>query len=364
MLVCLIVGARPNFMKIAPIDRELRNRGIETLLVHTGQHYDQNMSDVFFEDLNMKSPDVHLNVGSGSHATQTARIMIEFEKVCNDHEFAMVVVVGDVNSTIACTLVAKKLGILVTHVEAGLRSFDREMPEEINRILTDSISDLLLTPSIDGNENLKNEGVPDTRVKFVGNIMIDSLYDALDRVKSNNSNPANKFGLNHYCVVTLHRPSNVDIEDKVVELVANLVQVSHKIPIIFPMHPRTRNNLRKFGKLSELENESSIHILEPLGYLEFVSLIGSSGLVITDSGGLQEETTSLGIPCLTLRENTERPITITEGTNQLITDVSTLQNSVDDALQNLGVKAPKKPKYWDGKTAKRIVDAIIDCVER
>ena len=194
--------------------------------------------------------------------------------------------------------------------------------------------------------------------------MIDSLYDALDRVKSNNSNPANKFGLNHYCVVTLHRPSNVDIEDKVVELVENLVQVSHKIPIIFPMHPRTRNNLRKFGKLSILENAPSIHIMEPLGYLEFVSLIGGSSLVITDSGGLQEETTSIGIPCLTLRENTERPITITEGTNRLITDLSTLQISVDDALKNRTGKEPKKPKYWDGKTAKRIVDAIVDCVER
>ena len=363
MLVCLIVGARPNFMKIAPIDRELRKRGIETLLVHTGQHYDQNMSDVFFEDLNMKSPDVHLNVGSGSHATQTARIMIEFEKVCNDHEFAMVVVVGDVNSTIACTLVAKKLGILVTHVEAGLRSFDREMPEEINRILTDSISDLLLTPSVDGNENLANEGVPENRVKFVGNIMIDSLYDALDRVKSNDSNPAKKLGINRYCVVTLHRPSNVDIEDKVVELVENLVQVSHKIPIVFPMHPRTRNNLRKFGKLSVLENESSIHMMEPLGYLEFVSLIGGSSLVITDSGGFKKKRHHW-VSLLTLRENTERPITITEGTNQLITDVSTLQISVDAALQNLSVKEPKKPKYWDGKTAKRIVDAIIDCVER
>jgi UDP-N-acetylglucosamine 2-epimerase (non-hydrolysing) len=276
----------------------------------------------------------------------------------------MVVVVGDVNSTIACTLVAKKLGILVTHVEAGLRSFDREMPEEINRILTDSVSDLLLTPSIDGNENLKNEGVPENRVKFVGNIMIDSLYDALDRVKSNNYGPENKFGLNYYCVVTLHRPSNVDIEDKVAELVEKLVEVSHKIPIIFPMHPRTRNNLRKFGKLSVLENESTIHIIEPLGYLEFVSLIGGSGLVITDSGGLQEETTSLGIPCLTLRENTERPITITEGTNQLITDLSTLQISVDDALQNRSANEPRKPKFWDGKTAKRIVDAIIDRVKR
>ena len=238
------------------------------------------------------------------------------------------------------------------------------MPEEINRILTDSISDLLLTPSVDGNENLANEGVPENRVKFVGNIMIDSLYDALDRVKSNDSNPAKKLGMSRYSVVTLHRPSNVDIEDKVVELVENLVQVSHKIPIVFPMHPRTRNNLKKFGKLSVLENESSIHIIEPLGYLEFVSLIGGSSLVITDSGGLQEETTSLGIPCLTLRENTERPITITEGTNQLITDLSTLQISVDDALQNQSIIEPKKPKYWDGKTAQRIVDAIIDCVER
>ena len=312
MLICLIVGARPNFMKIAPINREFRRRGIETLLVHTGQHYDQNMSDVFFEDLNMKSPDVHLNVGSGSHATQTAKIMMEFEKVCDEHDFSMVVVVGDVNSTIACTLVAKKLGILVTHVEAGLRSFDREMPEEINRILTDSISDLLLTPSLDGNENLQNEGVSNTRVEFVGNIMIDSLYDALERVREMDINPAKALNLERYSVVTLHRPSNVDSEEMVVQLVEHLVEISKKIAIVFPMHPRTRNNLRKFGKLSILESEPSIYLLDPLGYLEFVSLVGSSTLVITDSGGLQEETTSLSIPCLTLRENTERPITITE----------------------------------------------------
>ena len=351
-------------MKIAPIDREFKKRGIDTLLIHTGQHYDQNMSDVFFEDLNMKSPDVHLNVGSGTHATQTARIMIEFEKVCKEHDFAMVVVVGDVNSTIACTLVAKKLGILVTHVEAGLRSFDREMPEEINRILTDSISDLLLTPSLDGNENLRNEGVEESRIEFVGNIMIDSLFDALERVKSTDSNPAVKFGINRYCVVTLHRPSNVDIEEKVIQLVENLIETSRKIPIIFPMHPRTRNNLEKFEKLNVLEQESSIHILEPLGYMEFVSLVGGSTLVITDSGGLQEETTSLGIPCLTLRENTERPITITEGTNRLISDLSTLQISVDDALHKQASFQPRKPKFWDGKTAQRIVDAIVNCIER
>ncbi len=351
-------------MKIAPIDREFRKRGIETLLVHTGQHYDKNMSDVFFKDLNMKSPDVHLNVGSGTHAIQTARIMIEFERVCNEHDFAMVVVVGDVNSTIACTLVANKLGILVTHVEAGLRSFDRKMPEEINRILTDSISDLLLTPSLDGNENLRNEGVAESRIEFVGNIMIDSLYDALERVKSTNCNPANEFAIDRYCVVTLHRPSNVDVEEKVIQLVENLIETSRKIPIIFPMHPRTRNNLKKFEKLNVLEKESSIHILDPLGYLEFVSLVGESSLVITDSGGLQEETTSLGIPCLTLRENTERPITITEGTNRLISDLSTLQISVDEALQKQASLKPRKPKFWDGKTAQRIVDAIIGCIER
>lgn len=364
MLVCLIVGARPNFMKIAPINREFRRRGIETLLVHTGQHYDQNMSDVFFEDLNMKSPDVHLNVGSGSHATQTAKIMMEFEKVCDEHDFSMVVVVGDVNSTIACTLVAKKLGILVTHVEAGLRSFDREMPEEINRILTDSISDLLLTPSLDGNENLQNEGVSNTRVEFVGNIMIDSLYDALERVSEMDINPAKALNLERYSVVTLHRPSNVDSEEMVDQLVEHLVEISKKIAIVFPMHPRTRNNLRKFGKLSILESEPSIYLLDPLGYLEFVSLVGSSTLVITDSGGLQEETTSLSIPCLTLRENTERPITITEGTNKLITDLSILQSSIDEALINESIENKQKPKYWDGKTAERIVNAIIACIER
>ena len=351
-------------MKIAPINREFRRRGIETLLVHTGQHYDQNMSDVFFEDLNMKSPDVHLNVGSGSHATQTAKIMMEFEKVCDEHDFSMVVVVGDVNSTIACTLVAKKLGILVTHVEAGLRSFDREMPEEINRILTDSISDLLLTPSLDGNENLQNEGVSNTRVEFVGNIMIDSLYDALERVREMDINPAKALNLERYSVVTLHRPSNVDSEEMVNQLVEHLVEISKKIAVVFPMHPRTRNNLRKFGKLSILEAEPSIFVLDPLGYLEFVSLVGGSTLVITDSGGLQEETTSLSIPCLTLRENTERPITITEGTNKLITDLSILQSSIDEALTSESIQNKQKPKYWDGRTAERIVNAIIACIER
>lgn len=351
-------------MKIAPIDREFKRRGIETLLVHTGQHYDQNMSDVFFEDLNMKSPDVHLNVGSGSHASQTAKIMIEFENVCEQYDFCMVVVVGDVNSTVACTLVAKKLGIPVTHVEAGLRSFDREMPEEINRILTDSISDLLLTPSLDGNENLRKEGVSDTRVEFVGNIMIDSLYDAVERVLNMDINPAKSLNIERYSVVTLHRPSNVDVEGKVNQLVAHLVEISQKLPIIFPMHPRTRNNLQKFGKLTELEDAPGIHILEPLGYLEFVSLVNHSTLVITDSGGLQEETTSLGIPCLTLRENTERPITITEGTNRLITDLSTLQQSVDEALNSESTQRKQKPKFWDGKTAERIVNAIVASIER
>jgi len=362
--IALIVGARPNFMKIAPIDRECRRRGIETLLIHTGQHYDANMSDIFFEDLNMKSPDIHLNVGSGSHATQTAKIMIEFEKVCDEHRFAMVVVVGDVNSTIACTIVAKKLGIPVAHVEAGLRSFDREMPEEINRILTDSISDLLLTPSLDGNQNLENEGISKDRIKFVGNIMIDSLYDALDRVKIREINPAKKINLERYAVVTLHRPSNVDVEEKVNQLISHLVKISRRIPIVFPMHPRTRNTFERFGKLGVLENELDIHLLEPLGYLEFVSLIGSCKLVITDSGGLQEESTSLGIPCLTLRENTERPITITEGTNQLVDDLSKLQEAVNSALTNEQQVTPRKPMYWDGRTAERIVDSVVSFLER
>jgi UDP-N-acetylglucosamine 2-epimerase (non-hydrolysing) len=358
MLICLIVGARPNFMKIAPIDREFARRGIDTVLVHTGQHYDENMSDVFFQDLNMKAPDVHLNVGSGTHASQTAKIMIEFEKVCNKNDFSMVVVVGDVNSTIACTLVAKKLGIPVAHVEAGLRSFDREMPEEINRILTDSVCDLLLTPSIDGDENLRNEGVAEERIKFVGNIMIDSLFDALKRVNQIEMPYASNFDVDNYAVVTLHRPSNVDNPEKLNQLINELIEVSTKIPIIFPMHPRTRNNFNKFGKFDSLSQTKGIHVIEPLGYLDFVSLIGSSNLVITDSGGLQEETTSLGIPCLTLRENTERPITITEGTNQLISDLNMLQKAVDESLSHDSKREGKKPKFWDGNTAVRIVDAV------
>jgi len=354
--IALIVGARPNFMKIAPIERECQHRGIQTILIHTGQHYDYNMSEIFFKDLNIREPDIHLNVGSDSHAKQTAKIMIEFEKVCIDENPSLVLVVGDVNSTIACTIVAKKMNIPVAHVEAGLRSGDRSMPEEINRILTDSISDLLLTPSIDGNENLLSEGIPSDRIHFVGNIMIDSLYDAIERcngIKSDLSLP-DKYGL-----LTLHRPSNVDDKSKLTEIIQTIIEISNHIKIFFPIHPRTKNKLIEFGLMSTLKSSDDIILTEPLGYLDFIQAMSSSSLILTDSGGLQEETTALGIPCLTIRENTERPITILEGTNTL---VGTSKSKILEEFYTLKSKDfssnGKKPKFWDGRTSSRIIDVV------
>ena len=357
MKLLLVVGARPNFMKIAPIDRECKHRGIETILVHTGQHYDQNMSDVFFKDLNMRKPDIHLNVGSASHSVQTAKILIEFEKVCIEHEPSIVVVVGDVNSTIACTVVAKKMNIPVAHVEAGLRSGDMNMPEEINRLMTDCVADILLTPSLDADENLKKEGVALDRIQFVGNIMIDSLYDAVQRC---GKVAEEQFGLDgDYALLTLHRPSNVDSKDALEPLIRTMIKISNFIPILFPVHPRTKIRLDTFGLTSLFEN-ANILLTEPLGYLDFISIMAESKIVLTDSGGLQEETTALGLPCLTLRENTERPITIHEGTNQLvgISSQKILDAFYDLQSTNFSTKG-RIPKFWDGRTASRIIDSIV-----
>ena len=356
-----IVGARPNFMKIAPIYAEMKRRASEffPLIVHTGQHYDAKMSDSFFTDLGIPKPDVHLGVGSGSHAEQTAKIMLEFEPVVLREKPDWVLVVGDVNSTIACALVCSKLGVRIAHVEAGLRSGDRTMPEEINRILTDSISDLLLTPSPDGNENLKLEGIPDEKIKLVGNVMIDSLFRNLKIAEDSNIRKEVGVEGKEYAAMTLHRPSNVDEKDVFEALLDSLVEISQKLPIIFPAHPRTRSRIEEFGFSEKIEN-SNIKITEPLGYLDFLNLMSGAKLVFTDSGGLQEETTALGIPCLTLRENTERPITIEMGTNVLVgTNPETIRSTALEILEDEDFTQDAKiPPLWDGKTAVRICDAL------
>ncbi len=358
--VLLIAGARPNFMKIAPIYAEMKRRNGEfaPLIVHTGQHYDAAMSDAFFDDLGMPRPDVYLGVGSGSHAVQTAKIMTEFEPVVLSEKPDWVLVVGDVNSTIACALVAVKLGIKVAHVEAGLRSRDRAMPEEINRILTDSISDLLLTTSQDADANLAAEGIPAEKIRFVGNVMIDSLLEHLKVAAI--SNIRESFGVveGEYAVCTLHRPSNVDDETTFTGIIEALCDVSQRLPIIFPVHPRTRAKIDEFS-LGEKIAASNIRLIEPLGYVDFMRLYSGAKLVLTDSGGLQEETTFLGIPCLTLRHNTERPITITHGTNSLVgTDPDKILAAAKDALEIKTEGERPKPPLWDGMASARICDAL------
>lgn len=355
-----IVGARPNFMKIAPIVREMRRRSDEflPLIVHTGQHYDEAMSDSFFRDLGIPKPDFHLEIGSHSHAVQTAKIMMAFEPIVLQEKPDWVLVVGDVNSTIACAIVCAKLGVKIAHVEAGLRSRDRQMPEEINRILTDSISDLLLTTSQDADENLKQEGVSDNKIKFVGNVMIDSLFYNLEKSKESKTRESLDLVDKDYAVLTLHRPSNVDEKEVFSGLLEALITISEKIPIIFPAHPRTLGNIEKFG-FGELVAESNIRLIEPLGYLDFMNLYSGAKLVLTDSGGLQEETTALSIPCLTLRENTERPITIELGTNILVgTNPEKIKNAAFEILENHSEKDAKIPPLWDGNAAERICDAL------
>lgn len=356
-----IVGARPNFMKIAPIVREMRRRENEfqPLIVHTGQHYDAAMSDSFFTDLRIPAPDFHLEVGSASHAVQTAKIMTAFESVVLAEKPDWCLVVGDVNSTIACALVCAKLGVRVAHVEAGLRSRDRTMPEEINRILTDAISDLLLTTSEDADENLKAEGVPENKIKFVGNVMIDSLFYNLEKAKALKVRENLDLSEKDYAVLTLHRPSNVDEKEVFSRLLDALVSISEKIPIVFPVHPRTRANIEKFGFAERVAN-SNIRLIEPLGYLDFMNLYSGAKMVLTDSGGLQEETTALSIPCLTLRENTERPVTIEFGTNRLVgTNAENIKHAAFSILENNSKKDAKIPPLWDGRAAERICDALL-----
>ena len=358
-----IAGARPNFMKVAPIYAEMKRRSVEfaPMIVHTGQHYDAAMSDAFFDDLGMPKPDIHLGVGSGSHAVQTAKIMTEFEPVVLTEKPDWVLVVGDVNSTIACALVCAKLGIKIAHVEAGLRSRDRAMPEEINRILTDSISDLLFTSSLDADENLLHEGIPAERVRFVGNVMIDSLMDHLKIAESSTVRQDLGVDGHDYAVLTLHRPSNVDDRETFSGIVDALIRIAGKLPIVFPVHPRTRAKIEEFGFGKRIA-ASGIRLVEPLGYLDFMRLYSGAKMVLTDSGGLQEETTLLGIPCLTLRHNTERPITIEMGTNILVgTDPEKIKQAAFDVLENNSEASNAEiPPLWDGKTSGRICDELLE----
>lgn len=355
-----VVGARPNFMKVAPIVAAMKKRP-ETflpLVVHTGQHYDAAMSDSFFRDLDLPNPDTHLGVGSGSHAAQTAAVMERFEPVVLQEKPDWVLVVGDVNSTIACALVCVKLGIKVAHVEAGLRSRDRTMPEEINRLLTDQIADLLFTPSRDADENLIAEGIPKERICFVGNVMIDSLQKNLAVARALPTHE--QLGIDgDYALLTLHRPSNVDGRDSFDRILTALEVISEKLPIVFPVHPRTRKTIAELGLSERVDKIKNLRLTEPLGYLDFLNLSSSARLVLTDSGGIQEETTALGIPCLTLRENTERPITVEMGTNVIVgTDTAKIIAAANATLNGTAKKPLEQPPLWDGHTSERILDAL------
>jgi UDP-N-acetylglucosamine 2-epimerase (non-hydrolysing) len=359
MRIMHVVGARPNFMKAAPLIRRLAEdpAAFSQVLVHTGQHYDESMSQVFFDELDLPRPDINLSVGSGTHASQTAQIMMKFEPVVVEYRPDWVCVPGDVNSTLACALVCSKLGFRVAHVEAGLRSFDRSMPEEINRVLTDQISDLLLTPSCDAGENLLKEGVSAEKIRLVGNIMIDTLVHLLPKAGQRWPLLSQKLGLRRYALATLHRPSNVDHMETLLQILAAFRDLSRDLPVVFPVHPRTRQRIGQSGFGSR---DDQLRLIEPLGYLDFLALQTHAALVLTDSGGVQEETTYLGIPCLTLRPNTERPVTVTHGTNRLVA-------SERDAIVSAAVKAlagsssggPKSPpEFWDGHTSGRIMEAL------
>lgn len=382
MKLMSIAGARPNFMKLAAIAHAVEEYNknnnsadakIIHRIVHTGQHYDQKMSKRFFDDLGIPKPDINLEVGSGSHAVQTAEIMKRFEPVLHEEQPDVLLVVGDVNSTIACTLVASKIEYaqvptsvqpsrkrpFIVHVEAGLRSFDRDMPEEVNRILTDAISDLLFVTEQSGEDNLLKVGVAREKIHFVGNVMIDTLKQHLE--KAGQSTIKEQLQIQEpYGLVTLHRPSNVDTKETLEPLLQCLHDISQKIRLVFPLHPRTRNNMQRFGILAKLLDNPKIIVAEPLGYLDFLNLVQGSAIVITDSGGIQEETTVLNIPCITLRHNTERPVTVTEGSNYLIgTEPDKIVKTAQDILTG-HCKQAKIPKFWDGKAGIRIVDILID----
>ncbi|CAM4440750.1 non-hydrolyzing UDP-N-acetylglucosamine 2-epimerase [Corallococcus exiguus] len=352
-----IVGARPNFMKVAPIHRAISARtSLRQLVIHTGQHYDAKMSDVFFADLGLPPPEIHLGIGSGSHAEQTAKMMVEMEKVFLQEKPDLVSVVGDVNSTIAAALVTSKLAIPLSHVEAGLRSFERHQPEEINRVVTDRLSDLLLTPSRDADANLLKEGIDPKHIHLVGNVMIDSLLSSKE--KADQLPTLKNLGLTPkgYVVATLHRPSNVDNPKLLAGLLGVLMDVAKELPVVFPVHPRTRKMISEQGLASNLEQTPGLKLVDPMGYLEFLSVTSQAKLVMTDSGGLQEETTALNVPCLTMREQTERPITVEVGSNEVVgTDPARIREAANRVLSG-DFKKGRVPELWDGRTGERIAD--------
>ncbi len=359
--VVFVAGARPNFMKIAPVLRALAGRGgpLTARLVHTGQHYDFEMSGVFFEQLGIREPDVHLQVGSASHGVQTGRIMAAFEEhLASAPPPAGVVVVGDVNSTMACALVAVKMGIRVAHVEAGLRSFDRTMPEEINRLVTDAVADLLLVSEPAGLRNLEREGIPAERVRYVGNVMIDTLVDQLPAARA--LGMPDRLGLpgRGYALVTLHRPSNVDSRERLAGLVDFLVRLAGEMPVFFPIHPRTDRRLDEFGLRARIVAEPRLRLSPPIGYREFLGLMDGARLALTDSGGIQEETTHLGVPCITLRANTERPVTTTHGTNTLVGDDLLAAWAIIEQILAGRQEQPAPIDGWDGHAAERVVDCL------
>ena len=369
MKIALVAGARPNFMKVAPVFHALSARkekarasgvDLHVSIVHTGQHYDENMSEVFFRDLGIPKPDRHLEVGSGSHAEQTARIMVAFEKALLEDRPDLVVVVGDVNSTLACSLTAKKLDIKVAHVEAGLRSFDMSMPEEINRKLTDAISDLLFVTEESGRDNLLREGVSPEKIFLVGNVMIDTLLRNLDRIDNGGFVPSaqvKEFCENRkrYAVLTLHRPSNVDRRENFAAVWSAISEVARGIPVLFPIHPRTREKIIEFGL-----DGTGVTLLDPIGYLDMLYAVKGAALVLTDSGGLQEETTALGVPCVTIRENTERPVTVDIGTNYLAGTRPEAILAISRQILSGKMKKGTVPPLWDGRAAERIADILID----
>jgi len=353
----LIAAARPNFMKVAPLYHSLKATDwANPVLVHTGQHYDRNMSDAILLDLRVPAPDFHLGVGSGSHAEQTGGVMIAYEQVCLQNRPDWIVVVGDVNSTAACAMVGAKLGIPVVHLEAGLRSRDRGMPEEINRLVTDAIADVLWTPSADADENLRAEGVGDEKIDLIGNIMIDSFEMLRSSIEASKARDDLGLEAGNYALVTLHRPSNVDTVESLEPIVDALTRASEKVHVVFVAHPRTIKGLERFGLRRKLDERPTVGLLEPLPYVRFMNLVTGAKVVITDSGGLQEETTYLGIPCLTLRENTERPVTVTLGTNKLV-NARTLSENLDAVLNDTWHKG-QRPPLWDGQTAERAVACL------
>jgi UDP-N-acetylglucosamine 2-epimerase (non-hydrolysing) len=357
LVVHLIAAARPNFMKVAPLWHQLKAEPwCRPVMVHTGQHYDPAMSDAFFRDLDLPPPDIHLNIGSGSHAEQTAGVMLAYDRICHAAPPDWVIVVGDVNSTLACALVAVKRGIKVAHLESGLRSRDRAMPEEINRLATDAICDVLWTPSPDADDNLRAEGVPAERVECVGNIMIDSYEMQRERIAARRK--AEELGLTprQYGVLTFHRPVNVDDREQLNLLVEAICAIAPRLPLAFPVHPRTRQRLQGFGLLARLEGLPRLKLTEPMGYIDFMSLVSAARFIVTDSGGVQEETTYLNIPCITVRESTERPITVMQGTNRLVAPSGILA-AVDDAMSGNWPHG-RRPVLWDGRAAGRVAASL------